>query len=263
MLKNQLNNNIMFKKFIASIMMLVMLLGVSFTLVAQEDYKLWEDIMLTPDFTKLKILETNMRKHNQTYHKSGPYEASVYNIVSGPNSGNIIWEMGPMMYKHNDTRPDSGGHDEDWRDNVMPYIKKMHTIEYWRADDKLNNTGMLDGDQTKYPIMFVRYYEVEDGLTPGVNLFFERVSKTVKALDGVNPWGIYYNEFRQGDLGRHIATFSFSPNWADFDRDVNWVENFNKVNGENSWQNQLELEQITFKNQWDEIWVYNKNMSGK
>jgi len=170
--------------------------------------------------------------------------------------------MGPLMYSNLDSRPGVGGHDEDWRDNIMPYIKKMNTVEYWRADKKLNNTDMLDSDNSKYPIFFVRYFEVKDGPTPGVNTFFERISKTVKALDGVNPWGVYYNEFRQGDLGRHIATFSFSPNWADFDRDVNWVENFNKVNGENSWQNQIDLYQATFKNSWDEIWVYDKNMSG-
>ncbi len=121
---------------------------------------------------------------------------------------------------------------------------------------------MLDGDNSKYPILFVRYYEVEDGPTPGVKTFFERQSKTVKALDGVNPWGVYYNEFRQGDLGRHIATFSFSPNWADFDRDVNWVENFNKANGKDSWQNQRDLFTVNFKNSWDEVWVYDANMSG-
>ena len=54
----------------------------------------------------------------------------------------------------------------------------------------------------------------------------------------------------------------FSPNWADFDKDVNWVENFNKINGENSWQNQMDLYTTTFKNVWDEIWVYDKHMSG-
>ena len=95
-----------------------------------------------------------------------------------------------------------------------------------------------------------------------INTFFERVSKTVKALEGVNPWGVYYNEFRQGDLGRHIATFGFSPNWADFDRDVNWIENFNKVNGEGAFQNQQDLYSTTFKNSWDEIWVYDAYMSG-
>ena len=228
-----------------------------------DDYRMWEDIMLSPDNTKLKVLGDNMRKHNMTYHKEGHFKATVYNIASGPNSGNIIWEMGPLKYSHNDTRPGEGGHDADWRDNVMPYIKKIKTIEYWTADKKLNNTSMLDGDNSKYPIYFVRYYEIADGPTPGIKTFFERISKTVKALDGVNPWGVYYNEFRQGDLGRHISTWSFSPNWTDFDKDVNWVDTFNKVNGENSWANQQDLYDATFKNSWDEVLVFNAHMSGE
>jgi hypothetical protein len=256
----------MIKKSILLMCMLTIVFGSVQNVQAQEDsddYTMWEDIMLTPDNTKLKVLQDNMRKHNMTYHKDGHFKAVVYNIASGPNSGNIIWEMGPMKYSHNDTRPGEGGHDADWRDNVMPYIKKIQTIEYWTADKKLNNTSMLDGDNSKYPVYFVRYYEVADGPAPGVNTFFERVSKTVKALDGVNPWGVYYNEFRQGDLGRHIATFGFSPNWSDFDKDRNWVETFNKVNGENSWQNQQDLYSANFKNSWDEIWTYNAYMSGK
>ena len=248
----------------ASLMMLAIVFTFSTTVNAQEseDYEMWEDIMITPDNTNLKVLEQNMRKHNQTYHKDGPHKATVYNITTGPNAGKIIWEMGKLTYADLDTRPAVGGHDEDWRDNITPYIKKMNTVEYWKSNKKLNNTDMLDDDSSKYPILFVRYFEVADGPRPGVDTFFERVSKTVKALEGVNPWGVYYNEFRQGDLGRHIATFSFSPNWADFDRDVNWVETFNKVNGENSWQNQQDLYNTTFKNTWDEIWVYNKSMSG-
>ena len=255
----------MLKKSISLLIMVTMVFGTVITLNAQdnsESYRMWEDMMFTPDNAHLKTLEANMRKHNQTYHKSGPHKATVYNIVSGPNAGNIIWEMGALSYPDLDSRPSVGGHDDDWRDNIMPYIKKMSTVEYWKADKELNNTDMLDGDNSKYPIFFVRYYEVVDGPAPGVSTFFERISKTVKALSGVNPWGVYYNEFRQGNLGRHIATFSMSPNWADFDRDVNWVENFNKVNGSGSWQNQMNLERTTFKNQWDEIWVYDKNMSG-
>ena len=255
----------MIKKTISFLTMVALVFGTVFTVNAQDDdssYEMWEDIMLTPDNTNLKVLQDNIRKHNQTYHKTGPHKATVYNITTGPNAGKIIWEMGALTYTDLDTRPGVGGHDEDWRDNVSPYIKKTNTVEYWKSDKKLNNTDMLDGDNSKYPILFVRYFEVADGPTPGVNTFFERVSKTVKALDGVNPWGVYYNEFRQGDLGRHIATFSFSPNWADYDRDVNWVENFNKVNGKDSWQNQRDLYTATFKNTWDEIWVYDANMSG-
>jgi hypothetical protein len=255
----------MIKKSISLLSIVAIIFGTLSNVNAQDDsnsYEMWEDVMLTPDSKNLKTLQDNIRKHNQTYHKDGPHKATVYNIVSGPNAGKIIWEMGALTYPDLDTRPSDGGHDEDWRDNVAPYIKKTNTVEYWRSNKKLNNTDMLDGDNSKYPIFFVRYFEVADGPTPGVNTFFERVSKTVKALEGVNPWGVYYNQFRQGDLGRHIATFSFSPNWADFDRDVNWVETFEKVNGENSWQNQQDLYTSTFKNSWDEIWVYNAYMSG-
>ena len=255
----------MIKKCNSLLLMVAIVFGAMLTVNAQDDdksYEMWEDIMLTPDNTKLKVLEVNMRKHNQTYHNAGPHKATVYNITSGPNAGKIIWEMGSLTYSDLDTRPSVGGHDEDWRDNIDPYIKKTNTVEYWKADKTKNNTDMLDGDNSKYPILFVRYYEVADGPTPGVNHFFNRISKTVKALEGVNPWGVYYNEFRQGDLGRHIAAFSFSPNWADFDRDVNWRETFEKVNGKNSMENQQDLYNTTFKNTWDEIWVYNKNMSG-
>jgi hypothetical protein len=255
----------MFKKSISFITMVAIVFGTVFTLTAQEDdksYEMWEDIMITPDNAKLKVLAENMRAHNEKYHKAGPHKATVYNITTGPNAGKIIWEMGKLTYGDLDKRPSVGGHDEDWRDNIDPYIKETNTVEYWKSNKKLNNTGMLDDDNSKYPILFVRYFEVVDGPAPGIETFFERVSKTIKALDGINPWGVYYNEFRQGDLGRHIATFSFSPNWADFDRDVSWVETFEKVNGENSWQNQQDLFRASFKNSWDEIWVYNKNMSG-
>ena len=248
--------------FVALTAMLLLFSTTAFSQDDDKSYEMWESIMLTPDNTKLKVLQDNLRKHNKTYHSEGAHKATVYNITSGPNAGKIIWEMGPLTYSDLDTRPSVGGHDEDWRDNMDPYIRKTNTVEYWKADAKLNNTDMLDDDNSKYPILFIRYWEVEPGQGFNVSTFFNKVSETVKALEGVNPWGIYYNEFRQGDLGRHIAKVGFSPNWSDFDRDVNWVETFNKVHGENSWQNQLNMQEATFSNSWDEIWVYNKHMSG-
>ena len=239
--------------------------GAMLTVNAQEDksYKMWESIMLTPDNTNLKVLGDNMRKHNATYHKEGPFEAAVYNISSGPNSGNIIWEMGPMMFSHNDSRPSDGGHDEDWRDNVMPYIKKMHTIEYWKQDEELSNTSMLDGDNTKYPILFLRYAEIADGHISSIKPFYKMVNETIKAMEGVNPWGVYINQFRQGDLGRHVASVGFYKNWTEFDEDRSFKKAFEKVHGKDNWQAFLDMADRTFSNTWDEIWVYNKHLSGR
>lgn len=255
----------MFKTTIASVTMLAMVFTLSFNVNAQEteDYSMWENIMLTPDYTKLKILQTNMRKHNQTYHKEGAHRATVYNISTGPNAGNIIWQMGPMMFKHNNTRPEGGGHDEDWRDNVMPYVKKMHAVEYWTQDDKLSNTAMLTGDDMQYPILYIRYFEVNEDHGYTMNSIFKRVSETLKSIPGENPWGLYYNEFLQGNLGRHVATVSFMKNWTEMDKDIKFKDAFEKLHGENSWDEFLKTLDDTFTNRWDEIWAYNKEMSGR
>jgi hypothetical protein len=172
----------MFKKSILFISMVAIVFGSIFTMTAQNDesYEMWEDIMITPDNAKLKILGENIRKHNQKYHKEGPYKATVYNITTGPNAGKIIWEMGTLTYADLDKRPAVGGHDEDWRDNIDPYIKKTNTVEYWKSNKVLNNTDMLDGDNSKYPILFVRYFEVVDGPSPGVEMFLKELVKPLK-----------------------------------------------------------------------------------
>ncbi len=82
-------------------------------------------------------------------------------------------------------------------------------------------------------------------------------------MDGDNPWGIYYNEFRQGDLGRHIATVVPLENWAELDDDGNFKKTFLKVHGENSWEPFLENMNDTFSNSWDEIRSFNANLSGQ
>ena len=116
----------MLKKALASIWMLTILSTFTMTVNAQESdtYNMWECILLTPDYTQLPTLQKNMREHNAKYHSEGPFNATVYNIASGPNAGKMVWQMGPMMMKHNDQRPAVGGHDENWNTKVMPYIKK-------------------------------------------------------------------------------------------------------------------------------------------
>ena len=258
-----LTNNfiIMIKKSISFIVMVFIVCGTLMTATAQEDksYSMWEDIMLTPDNTQLKTLQANMAAHNKKYHKKAPFTSQVYNIVSGPNAGNIIWQMGPMMLKHNDSRPGEGGHDEDWRDKVMPYIKKMHTIEYWRQDDDLTNIKALTegGD---YPILYIRYFELEDGHEFTMKSVFKQASETAKSLN--LPWGLYYNAFLQGDIGRHVATVNFHKNWASLDNGKNWKEAYEKIYGENTWDDFIDTVNATFSNQWDEIWVYNPMMNG-
>lgn len=258
----------MLRSINSTILLLAILFGSLPTINAQDDssYAMWENIILTPDNTKLKALGESMRAHNMKYHASGTHEATVFSISSGPNAGKIVWSMGPVMFKHLDSRPAADGHDEDWRDSVMPYIKKMNTIEYWSTwRSELHNLDMLNTEEVTHPIMYIRYWEVNPGNGFNIGTVFEKVSKAVKAMEGENPWGIYVNEFNQGKkIGRHFATISFHKNWTDFDEGWNgFRKSFEATHGENSWMPHINMRNATFANWWDEIWVYDKNMSGK
>ncbi len=255
----------MSKNLIALLVTGLLLFGSNVNLTAQEDADdpIWESILLTPDNTKLKVLGENMRAHNQKYHKEGAHTANVYNISTGPHTGKMVWMMGPLKFSDLDTRPAQGGHDEDWRDNIMPYLKKISHGEYWEGDAKLSNTDMLAGNASAYPILHVRYWEVnsEHGYT--VEHLLGIISKTIKAMDGENPWGVYDNLFRQGDLGRHLATVGFSKNWAEYDEDPKFKKTFIKTFGEDQWDPFVEGMNHAFDNSWDEVWTWSKELSGQ
>ena len=135
------------KKLILLFIAGLLVLGYSPELRAQDDADdpMWVAVLLTPDNTKLKTLEENMRTYNQKYHNEGYRNANVYRVVTGPNTGKLVWMMGPLTFTDLDNGPVDGAR-EYWRDNVMPNIKKMTQTEFWQGDNKLSNTSMMTGD---------------------------------------------------------------------------------------------------------------------
>lgn len=257
----------MIKKTTVWLMALFMLPGIGSVINAQDenqDGPMWETIVLTPDNTKLKVLGENMRKHNQKYHNAeGPFKATVYAIASGPDVGKYVWLMGPLTFPDLDKRPAAAGHDEDWRDNVMPYVKKTEYGEYWKQENKYSNTGMLSNDPSLYPLQYVTYWEINDEHGHNLYRMLKQMSDAVKAMDGDNPWGVYENQFRQGKLGRHFASVGFYKNWTDFDRDPMFKKAYIKLNGEDSWDAFIRDMDQLMDNSWDEIWSYDKYLSGE
>lgn len=255
----------MFKKLTRSILLTLFLIGTIGFVQAQEDdsYAMWESFYITPDNTKLKALGEAMADHNKKYHnEDGPYRAMVYNVITGPNTGKMVWQMGPLNYSHLDGRPSGDGHDEDWRDNVMPNVKKISNGEYWKQNDEVSNTEMLADGGYEFKILHVRYHEVKKGEGHQVRHLMGQIGAAVKAMEGDNPWGLYINQFRQGEIGRHMATVGFMKNYAEYDEDNNFKDAFMKANGEDSWQNFIDGMDDTFSNSWDEVWEVNATLSG-
>ena len=105
-------------------------------------------------------------------------------------------------------------------------------------------------------ILYLNGEDAKEFLQNLITNDIKKVSETIKSMEGENPWGLYYNEFIQGDLGRHVATVSFMKTWAEMDEDRNFRKAFEKLHGENSWDNFMDTMDDTFSNRWDEIWVY-------
>jgi hypothetical protein len=246
------------KKF--TFLLLVFLMP--FMISAQEEddsYVMWETMYITPDYTKLTAFSEAMGKHNKTYHKAGPYAAMVYNVSTGPNVGKLVWLMGPCTYTHLDSRPSDGGHDEDWANNVMPYIKKMHHGEYWEMNTDISN---VSNRTEPYNLVFVRFHEVEPGQSHRVNGLFKKISAAHKSIEGAAPWAFFSNEFRQGNLGRHLASVWYYDSWAELDKSTGFRNAYKTVHGENSWQSFISEINGIISNSWDEIWAYSAEMSG-
>jgi hypothetical protein len=88
-------------------------------LVSAQDYVMYETMYLKPDAAKWEVLKEKLAAHNQKFHAEGPYEAYVQWVVNGPNTGQLVWVMGPCTFTHLDSRPSGDPHDSDWMTNVV------------------------------------------------------------------------------------------------------------------------------------------------
>ena len=238
--------------------------GLISTTTAQDaPRKIWEYIMLTPNNTHLKVLGENMRKHNQKYHSEGPYKAFVFNVVTGDDVGKIVWQMGPINYSDLDSRPSENGHDDDWRDNILPYVKYQSDSEYWNTHLDVSLLDEMDTETVSHPILMVRFLNIADGQSYKVGGIMKQISATVKSIPNHSPWGAFDNQFLQGDRGRHLATVRYLKTWSELDGENNFKGYYEKVHGNNSWDAYQKDLSTTFSDTWDVILQYNAHMSGK
>jgi len=234
-----------------------------FTIYSQEEgYTQVESIQLTPAPGQGATLRDNMRAHNMKYHAEAPYNALVFSIATGKKAGNLVWMMGPCTFTELDDRPSAGGHDEDWGNNVVPYLTKMGNVEYWKRDDDFNVNQAAPGTPPA-PITRVRYHTVTQGQGFRINDLFAKVKNTLDDIGIDGAWSVWDNQFRQGSKnGRHIATVTTFGSWSDLDRDIKFAEAFNKRYGDNALQRFNREMRDVFSNTWDEFWTVDKYMSG-
>jgi len=222
------------------------------------DYVMFETMYVTPHFTAEGHFQKAMAAHNKKFHKEGALAVNVYNVVSGPNIGKMQWVMGPCKFSDFDAGRGEG-HNEDWATKVLPHVKKQESGEYWRMDTKLSTVKPLGADRPPAKILFVRYHKLKDDSGYDRKNFYEKISAVMKEMG--KPWGLFYNEFQQGELGRHVATIRYYDSWSEMDADSGFREAYEKLYGDN-WVDFWDQVKHIYEDTWDEIWVHNPELSG-
>jgi len=224
-----------------------------------EGYEQFETIYLKPDNQQLKELHAAMKAHNQTYHNSGPYQATVFSVQNGEMTGWLVWLMGPCTFAESDARPGSKEHDDDWAYNVMRYVKDQAYGEWWRRND---DYSVERADAPQVDKFYIRYMNVEKDQQHRVDGVMKKLSAAIKEVGDKNSWSVYDNMFRQGAAGRHMCSVSGFGTWAELDEDWKFKAAFEKVHGENTLSGFILEMQEVFSNSWDEIWTAIPELSG-
>ncbi|NNE26428.1 MAG: hypothetical protein HKN09_06260 [Saprospiraceae bacterium] len=239
----------------------------SITLMAQEAAEeapkdvILQTVILEPELESLPQLMENLAAHNKKYHPEGtPYQATVFQIATGPNIGKMVWMMGPLTWADLDNRPSGDGHDEDWVTNVVSLLEDVDHGEYWKLDvESSKNPGA-----EQYKMYYIRYHEFDRTNGYRGNDAFDKIAETMKAIDDAKHWAVYDNQFRQGvKTGRHMATVSGMNSWAEMEDNWKFRAKFKELHGNGAWDNFLRDMDAAITNSWDEIWVYNAKLSGR
>lgn len=237
---------------------LVAFLGTAMLVFSQTDYIMWETIYLTPDPAKSKELKEGLKKHNDRFHADEPYQAHVWNVLSGKHEGELLWVMGPCTWTDLDSRPSGSAHDDDWEKNVTPYIKGASDLQYWKMNEELSYQPE-DAPPTK---VIWSWYKIR----PFEGYRFKEMLKKVKQVyeekEYPNSFGVYFAEISSVD-GYDIVLEWMFDKYAFFDRDTQFKKDYEEVHGEGTWTYFMREYEAVVKDVWDELGEYSSEMSAE
>jgi hypothetical protein len=125
----------------------------------------------------------------------------------------------------------------------------------------INNLEKKDGDPEKY---ITRYLTVNsDQESDVIKYLLNQVKDTLNKIGKVKFWAVMENQFIQGNLnGRHLMAISSMDSWAELDEDWEFGKHFESLHGKGSFKSFRANYAKAFKNQWQEVIIVNKEMSG-
>ena len=204
-------------------------------MMAQTDYQQWEVMGITPKADKLDLFKKGLGAHNKKYHATDPYKVSIVSVLTGPNSGQFTWLMGPCTWTQLDARMTKGEHDGDWDKTVAPNIESYGEVSYWRLDKDINYQA---ANATTFTKARLRFYTVIPGEGDRLTDLFKKVAEVYKKKQYAASYNVYR---RQGaSAGPSVVVSLNFAKWSFFDSPNSLMKDYEEMYGANSWNRFLD-----------------------
>ena len=231
-----------------SISLTIIAMALSGLTIAQSQNVIYETLYLTPKTESLQEMGEKMKVHNEKYHATPPYNASVWRVVSGERSGDMLWIMGPFTFADLDSRPSDGGHDDDWSGKVLPLTHGMHDGYYWklRPDEMYTPSEDYRGK-----IMRVRTFDIKPGKGDEFTHMMSLINKVYNEKKLGHSKAVFNNVVK--DQNRDVAIVWQYENYAYLDKDLEFGKLYEEVHGDNSWNRFMEAMREIVESASDEL----------
>lgn len=243
------------------LLFLSVVFAVAFQLQAQEEQQvlLLNQMILTPHPEKVVEFKQNLAEHNQKFHGEGRYDVSVYEIMTGNDSGKFVWIMTPGSWEAMEAAPSSAEKQAHWDSKVLPTLTSAPIGAVWRMQPDMSNFKQ-DLDH-KY--ISLRYFSINMG-REHYNNFKTEITKYAELVDK------HYPERTVGYYSNVYGNENFDFIWADFKEslgnrdygDRNFAKLFEELHGEKISDGDKVMDQVIadFKL---ELWKFNPELSTK
>lgn len=176
--------------------------------------------------------EAAIKAHNEKFHPKGDYVAGLRRVDYGDKAGWYVWIFGPTTYAALDSRPaKEGGHADDWKNNVDPFVEKYGPVNLWNFNEKLSFGKDI--------LMNSKYYEAWGiDLKSGQYYRFENLAKKLmKTSEKLGFAFLVLNNPLHTSGSPDVAMIWNFNTYEEWSKDPGFKKEFENLYGEGSWQN--------------------------
>lgn len=242
----------------------VMAMAVCFSSFAQEETPtvVFDQIMVTPHPEKIADFHKAVAEHNNQFHADAPRQVAVYQIMTGPNTGKYIWNLGPCTWADMDERPMDDAHNNHWTSAVASTLTTENMATFWKYHPEFSS---ISSDFT-LNMLAITFWDIKRGMGnfEKVTGIIEKFVKLYRENWPEDQFGMYSNVMGSTGEGRDLAIVGFMDKYADMANEhPDLPEKYNAMHGAGSFEADMKIWVDLVQAESNEMWVYMPQLSSR